>query len=58
MLVERGTERIVGAHLIGRAAPEVIHLFAFAAKHGHGAAELRRFVTAYPTFHADVKYLL
>jgi glutathione reductase (NADPH) len=58
VLVERGSDRIVGAHLVGHGAAETIHAFAFAMKHGVTATELRETVYAYPTFHSDLKFLV
>ena len=58
VLVEDGTGRIVGAHLVGHGAEEVIHLFSFAMKYGVSAGDLVDSVYAYPTFTSDVKYLV
>lgn len=58
VLVERGSERILGAHLVGHGAEETIHTFALAIEKGMKASELRERVYAYPTFHADIKYLV
>jgi glutathione reductase (NADPH) len=58
VIVEKGSMRILGAHLVGHGAAEVIHLFAFAMKHGVNAEELAATVYAYPTFSSDLKYML
>lgn len=58
VLVEEKSDRILGAHLVGHGAEEVIHLFAFAIKHGVTAAELAESVYGYPTFSSDIKYLV
>ncbi|MEQ1508240.1 MAG: NAD(P)/FAD-dependent oxidoreductase [Myxococcota bacterium] len=58
VLIERTTRRLVGAHLIGRSAPEVIHAFAFVIRHDLAVDELRDAVAVYPTFHADLKSLI
>ena len=58
VLIEDGTGRIVGAHLVGHGAEEVIHLFSFAMKFGVSAGDLVDSVYAYPTFTSDVKYLV
>jgi glutathione reductase (NADPH) len=34
LLIEDGSQRILGAHLVGPQAEEVINLFAFAIRHG------------------------
>ncbi|MEZ4236877.1 MAG: NAD(P)/FAD-dependent oxidoreductase [Myxococcota bacterium] len=58
VVLERSTERIVGATLLGHGAQEVIHTFAWAIREGWRAPKLRDAIYAYPTFHADIKYLL
>ena len=58
VLVDKGSRRIVGAHLIGKRAEEVIHLFAFAMKFGVTADQMSAFVYAFPTFSSDVKSLV
>lgn len=58
VLVEKGTGKILGAHLVGHGAEEVIHLFAFAIKFGIKAKDLAAGVYAYPTFSSDIKYLV
>jgi glutathione reductase (NADPH) len=51
-------DKIIGAHLVGHGAAETIHAFAFAMRHGLRARDLKETVYAYPTFHADIKYLV
>ena len=58
VLIEAGTDRILGAHIVGHAAEEIIHLFAFAMKHGITAQGLGDSVYAYPTFASDIKHML
>jgi glutathione reductase (NADPH) len=58
VMVEKESKRILGAHLVGHGAEEVIHLFAFAMKHGIDAEALAGSVYAYPSFSSDVKYLV
>ncbi|MBT6204312.1 MAG: NAD(P)/FAD-dependent oxidoreductase [Alphaproteobacteria bacterium] len=57
-LVEAGTDRIVGAHMVGHHGEELIHLFAMAMRHGITAAELRDQIHSFPTFSADIKSML
>ena len=57
-IVENGTDRIVGAHLLGPDAPQVINIFALAVRHDLGADDLKQMIYAYPTSAADVKYML
>jgi glutathione reductase (NADPH) len=58
VLFEEGSERILGAHMVGHGSEEVIHLFAFAMKHGITASQLAETVYAYPTFSSDVKFMV
>jgi glutathione reductase (NADPH) len=58
VLVEQGTDRILGAHLLGPHADEVINLFALAMRSGMRATELKEMLFAYPTHASDVRYML
>jgi len=58
VLVEEGTDRIVGAHLLGSEAEEVINLFGLAMRSGMRANDLKHMVYAYPTRGSDVPYML
>jgi glutathione reductase (NADPH) len=58
VLVEEGTDRIVGAHLLGSKAEEVINLFGLAMRSGMHATDLKHMVYAYPTRGSDVPYML
>ncbi|MHA1529073.1 MAG: hypothetical protein ACTSVG_08630 [Alphaproteobacteria bacterium] len=57
-LVEKGTGRIVGAHLIGHHGEDLIHMFAMAMKHGIAAEQIKDQLFAFPTFSADMKGML
>jgi glutathione reductase (NADPH) len=58
VLIDKKTDRILGAHLLGHAGEELIHIFALAMKHGISASEIRDFVYGFPTFSADIKSML
>jgi glutathione reductase (NADPH) len=58
VLVENGSDRILGAHMVGHGAEESIHVFALAIKHGLTTSDLAETVTAYPTFISDIKNML
>jgi glutathione reductase (NADPH) len=58
VLIEDGTDRILGAHLVGPQADEVINLFGLAIRHGLTAADLRSTMFAYPTGASDVSSML
>ena len=57
-LVEEGTGRILGAHLLGLHAEEVINLFALTIRTGLRASDLKNMVYAYPTSASDVGYMV
>lgn len=54
VLVEKDSGRVLGAHLVGKRAEELIHLFAFAMRFAVSADELRSFVYVFPTFSSEV----
>jgi glutathione reductase (NADPH) len=58
VLVEEGTDRILGAHLVGPHVDEVINLFAFAIRHGHTAEDIKTTMFAYPTGASDIGYMV
>ncbi len=57
VLIEEGSGRILGAHMVGHQGEDLIHLFALAMRHGIPASQLEESVYAFPTFSADVKSL-
>jgi glutathione reductase (NADPH) len=57
-LVEDGTGQILGAHIVGPHADEVINLFAVAIRHGLAATDLRTTMFAYATGASDIGYML
>lgn len=58
VLVEEGSERILGAHLLGLGSEEVVNLFGLAVRHGLTARDLKTYVYAYPTRSSDVSYMV
>jgi glutathione reductase (NADPH) len=58
VLIEEGSERILGAHLIGPHADEVINLFGLAMRTGLTAGALRDVIFGYPTAGSDIGYML
>lgn len=58
VVIENGSERIVGAHLARHNAAEAINVFALAMKHGIKAGDLKEFMWAYPTIISDLKYMV
>ncbi len=55
VLIEKPTDRIVGAHILGHAGEELIHIFALAMKHGIAAGDVKDLIYGFPTFSADIK---
>lgn len=58
VLVDRAEDRIVGAHMIGHNADDLIHVFSFAMKFGIRASDVKNSAFAYPSFSSDIKNLL
>lgn len=58
VLVEEGSERILGAHLIGPEAGEVINLFGFAMRSGLTTAAIKHATFAYPSAASDIESML
>ena len=56
-IVEEGTQRVLGAHLLGPHAEEVINIFALAVRHGLTAPALAQMIYGYPTSASDVAYM-
>ncbi|MBE0410322.1 MAG: NAD(P)/FAD-dependent oxidoreductase [Anaerolineales bacterium] len=57
-LVERETDQIIGAHIIGLHAEELINLFGFAIRQGLPASAMRQQLYAYPTVGSEAAYML
>ena len=51
-------DRVVGAHLLGPGAGDLINTFALAIRHGVPASALRETIWAYPTHASDVPYMV
>jgi len=58
VLVEEETDHILGAHLFGPHAEEIINLFALAISTNTRAADLREMIFAYPTVASDIRYMI
>jgi glutathione reductase (NADPH) len=58
VLIQERSGKILGAHLVGPHADEVINVFAFAIRHGSTAKELKDTVFAYPTGASDIGSML
>jgi len=58
VLVEEGSGRVLGAHLLGSHADELINIFALAIRTGMRAPDLKEILFAYPTHASNVRYML
>ncbi len=58
VLVDKSTDQVLGAHILGHHGDELIHLFAMAMRHGISASDLKSSLYAFPTFAADMKSLI
>ncbi|WP_075791313.1 dihydrolipoyl dehydrogenase family protein [Massilia putida] len=58
ILVEKDTGKILGAHLVGPHADELINLFSLAIRHDLTADQLKATMFAYPTGASDIASML
>jgi glutathione reductase (NADPH) len=58
VLVEEGTGRILGAHLVGPHADEVINIFGLAIRTGLTDEQVKAAIFGYPTAASDIGYML
>jgi glutathione reductase (NADPH) len=58
VLVDEEADEVLGAHLVGPHADEVINLFALAIRHRLTAHDLKTTMFAYPTGASDIGYML
>lgn len=58
VLIEENTDQILGAHLLGSHAEEIINLFSLAMRLRVHASDLKDLITAYPTRASDISYML
>jgi glutathione reductase (NADPH) len=58
IIVDRGSDLILGAHFVGHAGHELVNIFGLAMRFRIRASELREHIYAYPTFASDIKHML
>jgi glutathione reductase (NADPH) len=58
VLTDPESRRILGAHLLGHNASEMINIFAMAMKFNVKADDLKSVLWAYPTSLSDIKYMV
>ncbi|HZJ36713.1 MAG TPA: NAD(P)/FAD-dependent oxidoreductase [Gillisia sp.] len=57
-LIEKETGKILGVHLIGPHAEDVINLFAMAIKAGLTSKDIKTMIFTYPTASSDIVYMV
>ncbi len=57
-IVEKETGKILGAHLLGTKAEELINIFTLAINQGTTVKDLKEMIYAYPTHGSDIPYML
>ncbi len=57
-VVDAKTDQLLGAHLLGMHAEEVINVFALAVRLGLKSEDLKHMIYAYPTSSSDIPYML
>lgn len=58
VLIEADSNRILGAHLLGPQAEEVINVFAMAIRAGFNTDDLKKTIFAYPTGASDISNMV
>ena len=58
VLIEEGSDRILGAHMVSPHAEEQINIFALAIQRGITSKDLKEIFFAYPTGSSDIVYML
>jgi len=58
VLIEEGTDKVLGAHVLGAHAEEIINLFALAIRQSIPTQDLRNMLYAYPTAASNIPYML
>ena len=58
ILLEEGTDRIIGAHIFGERSEEVINVFAMAMRFDLTVEDLKGMIWAYPSFVYTIRYML
>ncbi len=58
LLLDESGERVVGAHILGERADEMINIFGLAIQHGLTVSQLKNTIWAYPSFIYTLRYIL
>jgi glutathione reductase (NADPH) len=57
-IIDKDSNTILGAHILGSKAEEIINLFAMAMNHNLSTIELKKMIFAYPSHASDIPYML
>jgi len=58
VIVDKDSDKILGAHIVGHRGEDLIHVFAMAMRYGILAGQLKDDMFAYPTFSSDIKNMI
>lgn len=58
IVVDKASDRILGAHFVGHSGQELVNLFGLALRFGITASQMRENIYAYPTFSSDIRHML
>ncbi|MGB5985476.1 MAG: NAD(P)/FAD-dependent oxidoreductase [Desulfobacterales bacterium] len=58
VIIDSGNQQILGAHILGHNADEMINIFALAMRFNLTRDDLKSMLWAYPTYISDIKYML
>ncbi len=58
VLVDEDTNRIIGVHLLGHNAEEVINIFALAMRANISLEDIKNIIWGYPTSSSDINYMI
>ena len=58
VLLEKASGRVLGTHVFGPHADDVINLFALAIRAGMAASDVRNVLYAYPSVSGDITYMV
>jgi glutathione reductase (NADPH) len=58
VLIDEDNDRVLGAHLLGHNADELINIFTIAIQAGIPSRDLKQMIFAYPTHGSNISYML
>lgn len=58
IIIDKQTDKILGAHILGPEAEEVINIFAMAMRYGLNASDVKNAVFTYPSVCSDIEHMM